>query len=171
MSSAPSDAVAVVRNGAEGRELVYLRWGLCRIGLVIRQWGRSSSTPAPRPSPRSRHSAIRSGAAMSHPRRWKRRSRRPYLLEVDQGALFAFAGLWDRWEGAGEIIELCCMITCPANALVSALNSRMPAILDRSDYARWLDPATKADALRELLVPFPSGRMTMQPVGKLPLTG
>ena len=33
---------------------------------------------------------------------------------------FAFAGLWDRWEGPDGPVETCCILTTGANDLVQA---------------------------------------------------
>jgi hypothetical protein len=58
----------------------------------------------------------------------------------------------------GEWIRTFAIITVPANELVAAIHDRMPAILHREDYDRWLgiepDP-------RDALHPFPSRLLKM----------
>jgi putative SOS response-associated peptidase YedK len=51
-----------------------------------------------------------------------------------------------------------CIVTCPPNEMMAKIHDRMPVILDRGDYERWLgeDP-NPAD----LLKPFPGDRMKM----------
>ena len=75
------------------------------------------------------------------------------------GGLFAFAGLWDRWEGPGGPVESCAVITTAANALVEPIHDRMPVILDRSAYEVWLDAGTRPWDLQRLLAPYPADAM------------
>jgi putative SOS response-associated peptidase YedK len=60
-----------------------------------------------------------------------------------------------------------CVITCPANPLVSLIHDRMPAILHELQYSAWLGetPATPQE-LKVMLVPYPAGLMTMWPVDR-----
>jgi putative SOS response-associated peptidase YedK len=77
---------------------------------------------------------------------------------------FAFAGVWERWTGEQPPVESCTIITTDANEVVRPLHDRMPVILDRRDYARWLDPApVDPAALREMLRPFPAEAMVAVP--------
>ena len=79
-------------------------------------------------------------------------------------SLFAFAGLWDRWEHHGNAIESCTFCTTDANELTQTIHDRMPVVLPRDQYALWLDPANDdAAALKSLLRPFPSEQMEMYP--------
>jgi putative SOS response-associated peptidase YedK len=53
----------------------------------------------------------------------------------------AFAGLWDKWKAPdGAVLESYSVITYDPNELAAEVHSRMPAILDESRYAKWLDP-------------------------------
>lgn len=45
------------------------------------------------------------------------------------------------------------------------IHNRMPVILERADYARWLDPETEPAALSELLRPYDGGDLVCRPVG------
>ena len=47
--------------------------------------------------------------------------------------------------------------------MMSAIHDRMPVILHREDYERWLSP--EPDPVY-LMKPFPSELMTMWPIGK-----
>lgn len=82
------------------------------------------------------------------------------------GRIFAFAGLWDRWESPDEdVIETCTILTTTANTVLAPIHDRMPVILPQADYAQWLDPALKdVDSLSPLLVPFPPEYMLAIPV-------
>jgi putative SOS response-associated peptidase YedK len=80
--------------------------------------------------------------------------------------LFAFAGLWDRWESPDKgVVETCTILTTAANAVLAPIHERMPVILPPSEYARWLDPGLlDTDSLGPLLVPFPAEDMLAVPV-------
>lgn len=92
-------------------------------------------------------------------------TKQPYRITVDNEELFAFAGLWDRWEGEEETITSCTIITTEANDLMQSIHHRMPVILDEEARKTWLDPhETDKQVLKSLLQPFDDSRMTMYPV-------
>ena len=94
---------------------------------------------------------------------------------MKDGALFAFAGLWERWtvrEGMaltgslaglapGDAVETCTILTTAANEAVATLHHRIPVILPPERFAPWL--AGEAVALD----PCPAEAMSVQPVGTL----
>ena len=54
------------------------------------------------------------------------------------------------------------------NELMSTLHNRMPVILDKKNYADWLDPAPQTpENLLPLIQPFPADRMSAYPVSTL----
>ncbi|MCU0809152.1 MAG: SOS response-associated peptidase, partial [Candidatus Contendobacter sp.] len=92
--------------------------------------------------------------------------KQPYCIAPADGQPFAFAGLWERWERDGQVLESGTILVTQANALLASIHDRMPVILDPEDEARWLDPAlTDPAALRPLLVPCPPERLRVWPVG------
>jgi len=75
-------------------------------------------------------------------------------IPMRDGRPFAFAGLWERWQGDdGEPVETCAILTTEANALVRPVHDRMPVILAPEDDAAWPDPTTPAEQLRALQRP------------------
>jgi putative SOS response-associated peptidase YedK len=84
------------------------------------------------------------------------KAKQPYFLEVNQGELFAFAGIWERWKNpGGQILETCSILTTTPNAVTSALHDRMPVILGPDNYDLWLDPGMKdVAAASEILRPY-----------------
>jgi putative SOS response-associated peptidase YedK len=77
---------------------------------------------------------------------WQRdgKTKQPYRFEVNERALFAFAGLWDQWKGpTGEAVEIRSILTTTANALTASVHDRVPVILRPDDYDLWLDPRMK----------------------------
>jgi putative SOS response-associated peptidase YedK len=93
-------------------------------------------------------------------------SRQPYCFEVNEGKLFAFAGLWDRWKNPnGEWIRSCSILTTTPNAVTVPVHDRMPVILNPSDYDLWLDPGMNdSAALTDILKPFAVEAMRSYPV-------
>ena len=88
------------------------------------------------------------------------KGRTPVLFRRRDGEPFAFAGLSDRWSsGDGAVLETFAILTVPPNELVAAVHDRMPAILGRESESAWLDPATRPEEARALLLPHPPGEM------------
>jgi putative SOS response-associated peptidase YedK len=90
----------------------------------------------------------------------------PFNIGMADGCIFAFAGLWDRWQSpSGEVIETCTVLTTVANALVQDVHNRMPVILRPEDYDLWLDPGiTDPTRVAPLLKPFDARLMKKYPV-------
>ncbi len=82
---------------------------------------------------------------------------------------FAFAALWDRFEGTdkdgnSEVVESCVLLTTEANALVAVTRSgrpRQPVILaDEEAIRRYCSPeVTEHSQLQDLFEPWPDDRM------------
>jgi len=84
-------------------------------------------------------------------------SKRPYLVRPRAGGPMALAGIFENWLGAdGSEIETMAILTVAANAAMSALHDRMPAIIAPEHFDAWLDcrPGTATDIV-ELLAPAP----------------
>jgi putative SOS response-associated peptidase YedK len=63
---------------------------------------------------------------------WKKigNAKQPYCFEVNEGALFAFAGIWDRWKDPrGNTVETYSILTTSPNAVTSLVHDRMPSFL------------------------------------------
>ena len=99
---------------------------------------------------------------------WMRtgKTKQPYCFEVNDGELFAFAGLWERWKDpTGNWIKTCSILTTSPNAVTSAIHDRMPVILDPDGYDLWLDPGmTNVDAASDSLKPYDARLMRCYPV-------
>jgi putative SOS response-associated peptidase YedK len=62
--------------------------------------------------------------------------------------------------GSGaSALETYTIITTNPNELVEALHNRMPVILHRNDYGRWLAPPDPAHLSVDFLRPFPAEEM------------
>jgi putative SOS response-associated peptidase YedK len=65
--------------------------------------------------------------------------KQPWHIRAPDRGLLTFAGLWERWERAGERIESCTIITVAGNATLHGIHDRMPAIIPPADRDAWLD--------------------------------
>src|SRR3546814_16911004 len=86
------------------------------------------------------------------------KAKQPWRIGLKGGGLFAFAGLW-QVESAFDGAACFTILTTAANDYLAPLHERMPVILPRETFARWLDPTTRADALHALMRPYPDAPM------------
>src|SRR6202163_1507895 len=128
---APSQPVPVIRQNPKEprRELSLMRWGL------IPSWAKDASGAARMINARSETAGTK--PAFRDPltnRRclipadgfyeWQRagKVKQPYCFEVNDGELFAFAGIWDRWTDQNRnAVETCSILTTSPNAATSAV--------------------------------------------------
>jgi putative SOS response-associated peptidase YedK len=169
---APSQQVPIIRDSATGREMVMARWGL------IPHWSKEARTtystinarvetvaekPAYRTPFRHRRCLIPADGFYE----WKVVDGRkiPHYIRMQDGGVFALAGLWDHWEGDGKSLESCSIIVMPANKIMNSLHERMPAIIATAHYDLWLDPGTtdKAEIMSHLNS-APSSQLVTYPI-------
>jgi len=158
---APGQDVLVVRQ-QEGaaREAAWLHWGLVPPWSEPRDTGARRinarvESVAEKPSFRDAFRARRCLVPADGFYEWADHGgvRQPFHVALPGGALFAFAGVWERRRDAqGGCLESCAILTQDAAPALRALHDRMPVVLPASAYAAWLDPAPQqVDPLRELL--------------------
>jgi putative SOS response-associated peptidase YedK len=78
------------------------------------------------------------------------------FIQRKDEALFAFAGIYDRWDSGDGIVDTCAIITTEPNAFMKPIHHRMPIIFREQDYDLWLDRNTSNDEL-EILLNKPDG--------------
>jgi putative SOS response-associated peptidase YedK len=172
---APTQPVPVIRQHPKEpvRELSLMRWGLIpswtkdssgSASMINARLETASTKPAFRDALKSRRCLIPADGFYE----WKRdgKTKQPFCFEVNQGQLFAFAGLWERWKDPnGNWIKTCSILTTTPNVVTSGVHDRMPVILDPDSYDLWLDPAmTKVEAVSDLLKPCDARLMRCYPV-------
>jgi putative SOS response-associated peptidase YedK len=165
---APTQETIVVRlNEAGQRVAVPMKWGL------IPSWAKDAKIAASLINARGETVAEKPAFRAAFKRRrclipadgyyeWLREGKQklPHLYQIKQGELFAFAGLWERWND----LETFTVVTTSANDLAAKVHDRMPVILSPLDRQRWLNPEAQAEDLTKLIEPFPSADMTDTPV-------
>lgn len=164
--------MASLEHTARGRRAVWLRWGL------VPSWSRDG-----RPGPINARAETAGNKPMfaAGLRRarclipadgfyeWRRDpggGKTPIRFVRRDGALFALAGVAERWVGpSGAPVLSCAVLTTKPNPLVQTIHDRMPVILRPEREALWLDPhITDPAALVADWQPYPSDLMRCYPV-------
>ena len=159
---APTQDVAAVALGPEGLRFGTLRWGLVTA---------DSPGPGRRPLINARAETVAHrpsfAQAFRHRRCWVLAdgfyewandgdgARVPWHVSLPDGRPFAFAGVWDRWEGEGGPLLTCAILTTRPTPSVARVHDRMPVILPHDQRETWLRPGTEPGHLEALLRPFP----------------
>jgi putative SOS response-associated peptidase YedK len=175
---APTQPVAAVRRVGESREpghqLVWLKWGLVPSWAKDPRTGNSlinarAESVAEKPAFRAAFRRRRCLVLADGFYEWQRTGpkKQPYFIRLADDRPFAFAGLWEFWEGLDHSsLETCTLITTGPNELMAPIHNRMPVILSPDNYDRWLDPAVQQpEQLQPLLRPYPNDAMLAYPVG------
>jgi putative SOS response-associated peptidase YedK len=91
----------------------------------------------------------------------------PWYFKLKHEELFAFAGLYDRWQDPKTRTEVLSytIITIQANGVVGKIHHRMPVILQKEDEDAWLNPdIVEPELLLPLLKQYPDKEMEAYPV-------
>jgi putative SOS response-associated peptidase YedK len=175
---APTQNVAAIRSAPPGswpiRQLAWLRWGL------IPSWAKDpaignrtinarAETVAEKPAFRAAFQRRRCLVAADGFYEWQKSGKRkqPYFIHLIDDRPFAFAGLWESWEGPDHsAVESCTLLTTEANDLMRPIHDRMPVIIPPDAYSLWLDPEQRDPAkLAHLLKPYAGEKLAVHPVG------
>jgi putative SOS response-associated peptidase YedK len=156
---APTQPILILfQSGTGPRSATYARWGL--------DVSRSQTPTAKRRPPpiNARAESLATNPVFRAARRclipatgfFEWQAGRPMHIQLREGQLFAFAGLW--LPGATPSAAI---VTTRPNTLVSPIHDRMPAILRPDDEPHWLDGAPA----NLLLQPYPADGMRAYAVG------
>lgn len=174
---APGDEVLAITTTREGeRRPDLLRWGLVpfwakdpKVGykMINARAETAPEKPAFRDALERRRCLILADGFYEWQPRPGRRRKQPFWITRADGAPFAFAGLWATWHGPDQsVLRSCTIITTDANDTLAAIHDRMPVILPSpAEEALWLDAATPAPLVRELMATLPSEAVAAREVG------
>ena len=172
---APTQEVPIITN--EGaRRIEKMRWGLipfwakdAKIGS--RTINARGETVATKPAFRNSFKTRRCIVPASGFYEWRKegRARFPRHFRVRGEALFAMAGLYDRWKGPdGVQISSFTIITTTANELLAPIHDRMPVILPEEAEAAWINlEVDSPDEFTPFIRPFPAASMESNDVSTL----
>jgi putative SOS response-associated peptidase YedK len=168
---APGQDVLVVHADAiRGRRGRLLRWGLLA--------GRGPSPASGRPLVNVRSENALRGAFRTSLRdrrcivpaagffEWKKvgKASQPYAVRSRAG-LIGLGGLWAPASPERPGLDTFTILTTEPNERIAQVHDRMPVVLERDQFAAWLDPkTTDASALEPLMRSYPAERMLLEPV-------
>jgi putative SOS response-associated peptidase YedK len=168
---APTQPVPITRQNPKEpvRRLSLVRWGL------IPSWAKDSSGAAMMINARSATAATKPVFCDALKSRrflvpadgfyeWRRtgKTKQPFCFEVNDGSLFAFAGLWDRWKDPnGTWVKSCSILT-----KCRTLNSGSPQACQRrkrsriSQVGRWSSPLERQGDYTDMFSIYESAAVT-----------
>jgi len=169
---APSQDIPIVRDTDTGPEMTLARWGL------VPSWSKESKSKystinariesvADKPTYRTPFKRRRCLIPADGFYEWQQvtGSKVPHHICMKDGKVFAFAGLWDHWEGEGKTLDSCTIIVMPSNEVMRPIHERMPAIIAPAHYELWLDSRiTDKQEIMQYLTSAPSSQLTAYPV-------
>jgi putative SOS response-associated peptidase YedK len=166
----PTEPIAIVTEDGE-RAVQTVRWGLVppwarELGKGFQPINARSETAASKPPfaelwerPERRCLVLADGWYEWLKAEKKGADRIPFRYTVDDGAPFAFAGLWGRRRIGSELVHSALILTCAANRVCAPVHDRMPCVLaGPEEEAAWL-----AGEAAGLLAPLDEGRTSVAP--------
>jgi putative SOS response-associated peptidase YedK len=174
-NAAPQSTQPVVRMDRDTgkRAVALLRWGLIPFWAKDAKFGYTTinaraeevaSKPAYREALKKRRCLVPADAFYE----WQRidaKTKNPFAIALRSREPYAFAGLWERWTPKdGEALETFTIVTTDPNELMETIHNRMPVIVEKRDYDRWLEPGDAEHPPVDLLRPYPAEKMVAWPV-------
>ncbi len=168
---APSQNVMVVTQTEGARQISPMSWGL------IPHWSKDTSIANKLINARAETIDQKPSYKLSFLHRrclipadgfyeWKKKAggKIPMRITLLNQEVFAFAGIWDKWQSPqGRDIYSCSIITSESNDQMRNIHNRMPVILSgESTYHAWLT-SKKTTMLKDLMQPY-GGPMIVYPV-------
>ena len=169
---APTQSVAAIRSVDAAPDFAWLRWGLVPfwaddLKIGNRMINARSETVREKPAFRAAFKKRRCLVLADGFYEWKKmeEGKQPVFIHMRDGRPYCMAGLWEKNDKSGQVVETCTIITTGPNELMRSIHDRMPVILAEQDYEAWLEPEFKDhDHLQSLLVPCPADDMEAWPV-------
>jgi len=168
----PSQAILIVRACSTGRELVLVRWGLVpgwskearpKYSTINARIESVADKPTYRGAFHRKRCLIPADGFFELQR--KKDKKIPHHMRLQDQSVFAFAGLWEHWEGEDESFDSCAIITMPASGVMQTVHSRMPALISPEHYDTWIDRGiTKAPEILSQLDSPLSAQLEAYPV-------
>jgi putative SOS response-associated peptidase YedK len=147
---APSQPLPIIR---ESGHLELVRWGLPTqgrgLGVNVRV-----ETVARAPAYRESFWHRRCLVIVDGFYEWKPQGKatQPFRIRRPDGKPFALAGIWQHtMTRDGEVVDACAILTGPANGVVAPLHDRMPLIVPKQGYDRWLSHDARTPELLTLV--------------------
>lgn len=167
----PTNTLAVVTSQDDTRRLRPMRWGF------IPHWYKKpnggpllinarSETIAEKPAFRDACRNRRCLIACDGFYEWKREADQtplPYWVTRTDGEPMVFAGIWQDWGQADDLMSTCAVVTCDANADMAPVHDRLPVVLEPENWALWL--GEEGHGAAPLMKPAEQGVLQLRRVG------
>lgn len=164
---APTQAVLAVREEHGAPSAFMARWGL------IPSWSKDPTLGTKMINARSETIQEKPAFKTAFKRRrclipadsfyeWKTLDgvKHPFRIFFADRDVFAFAGIWERWQGGdGSDVETCAIVTTDAAPSIAPLHHRMPVILDMQTFRTWTSGPD--DEAADLMRPYQGLRVLM----------
>lgn len=161
--------VAMIRNDVRGeREVAEAVWNFKPSWAPPESskllYNARAETVSTRPSFRSAFKTRRCLIPARGYYEWRKPDKQPFYFTRADDAPLALGGIYEEGDDAGLSA---CIITTAANGDTGAVHDRMPLILPREQWPRWLSSAPLTDQEKsEFLVPAPCGTLASWPVNR-----
>lgn len=164
---APSQDVFAIIKSDEGNKAGFLKWGLVPVWakderISHKMINARAETVDEKPSFKRLLKSRRCIIPASGFFEWQKngKQKQPYHIQLKNQEPFGFAGLWDRWEKEGKVIQSCTIITTKPNELMKDIHDRMPVILRKENEEDWLDRSLDDSSyLKSILQPYDASQM------------
>ena len=144
---APGQQVLAIIHDGQEKRAGYLRWGLVPSWAKDEKVGYKminarSETAHEKPSFKKLMSQKRCLIVADSFYEWRKSNplKQPLRIQPRKRKLFAFAGLWDRWQQDDKVLFTCTMLTKEANEFMKDIHHRMPIILPKDKEDEWIIP-------------------------------
>ncbi|MFD1170980.1 SOS response-associated peptidase [Oceanobacillus picturae] len=156
---APGQNVLAIIHDGNKKRAGYLRWGLVpswakdeKIGYKM--INARSETAHEKPSFKKLMAQKRCLIIADSFFEWQKNEagKQPKRIQLADRKLFAFAGLWDKWEQEDKDLFTCTILTKEANPFMQDIHHRMPIILPKEKETDWIEPQKeKPDTMHAFL--------------------
>lgn len=169
----PGSPIAIIRAEKDIRHLALVRWGF------VPSWAKEVAPG--KPLTNARIETLLEKASFKHAVRRRRclipadgfyewsgeiGRKQAYHIARADGGPFAFAGLWEHWQGAdGSELETAAIVTTEALAPIASIHHRMPVIVAPALHGDWLaNERIEAEKALALVQSHPDPSLVVEPV-------
>jgi putative SOS response-associated peptidase YedK len=174
---APTQDAPIVAVGRNGRRIAGFRWGLVPFwaddpSIGNRMINARSESVATKPAFRRAFERRRCLVPADGFYEWQRPEtgrgpKRPFWIHRPDERPFALAGLWERWGAEEDPLLSFTVLTTRANDWMRPIHDRMPVLLPRETWERWLDRDSDTSELADVLALPSEDALVAREVGTL----
>lgn len=145
---APSQQVLAIIHDGKKRRAGFLKWGLVPSWAKDEKIGNKminarSETAHVKPSFRNLMARKRCLVIADSFYEWQKTEdgKIPKRIQLENRELFAFAGLWDKWQNGDKTLFTCTLLTKDSDTFMKNIHHRMPIILPKDKEDIWIRPS------------------------------